>query len=175
MTISHQITLFLGVYKCSYIIHFYLLTVMNFSRCIPLFIDGYEYFTLNPFFLDGYEHFTSKPLVSWRLQAFHVKNSWFNERRVFPNSSLPLLFPSLLLTYIGWKISVSEQIFSGFGAEWRADPRASVALFAVYWDIALGSGARAYRHIYGGCGNATVPGVIMIGTSWGFEYDRIQG
>ena len=102
-------------------------------RHIPSFLDGYERFTLNPSFLDGYERFTSPTFISWRFRTFHVKtlsfltitnvsrlnpcflggykrffvkNSfWFNERRFLPNPIIPLLFPSLLLTYnahIGW-------------------------------------------------------------------------
>ena len=71
-----------------HVTYLYFLTVTNVSLHIPLFLDGYECFTLNPLFRDGYGRFTSKPLLSWQFKMLHAKtpdstNAGFSEILVF--------------------------------------------------------------------------------------------
>ena len=75
------------------------LVATKISRHLPLFFDGYRRSHLNPLFLDNYECFLSKLLLSWRLRTFLIfKKSYSTNSAFCQNPSLPLLFPSLLLT-----------------------------------------------------------------------------
>ena len=105
-TFIRLITLFLGVYECSYITYLHFLMFLNILRLRLLFIDEYKCFTSTTF-------------IPWQLRAFHVetlsflaimnvshqnpcflgsyerffviKNS-FNERRFFSNLSSILTY-----------------------------------------------------------------------------------
>ena len=70
-----------------HVTYLYLLIVLDISLQNPFFLDNYECFPSNPCFLDGYEYFFVK-------EAPESTNGVF-----LPNIIIPLLFPSLLLTY----------------------------------------------------------------------------